>query len=163
MDPGEETTAMALRWDASFSIGIACVDDRHRELFRKVQELLEAVRQRRDGPELLALLDSLGRDAVGHFAEEEELMREARYPGLGPHRSDHLDFARDFQSLRADLEAGGLSPAIAVRINVWLCGWLRRHAADADRDLGRFLEARIGAPAPAPAAGQMGISASPSR
>jgi hemerythrin len=133
---------MALRWEPSLEIGIAAVDEQHRELFRQVNALLDAMREQRGAEEVQRLLAFLGRYIVEHFAEEERLMREAGYPGLGPHRLEHRDFIRDFQSLREEFEAGGPSPAIVVRLNVWLCGWLRRHASDTDQAMGRFLASR---------------------
>lgn len=141
---------MSLRWEPSLEIGIADVDEQHRELFRQVNDLLDAMRSRRGAEEVQRLLAFLERYIVEHFAAEERLMREAGYPGLGPHRVEHREFVRDFHSLRDDFEAAGPSPAVVVRLNVWLCGWLRRHASDTDQAMGRFLAERRAARPPAP-------------
>jgi hemerythrin len=141
---------MPLRWEPHLAIGVAAIDDQHQELFRNVNALLAAMRGRRGAAEVPRLLDFLGRYAVEHFAGEERLMREVRYPGLEAHRREHTEFAQDFQALRQEYEAGGATPAVVVRLNVWLCGWLRRHVSDTDQDMGRYLADRPpGAPDPA--------------
>lgn len=133
---------MPLRWEPSLETGVAHVDEQHQELFRRVNDLLDAMRQGRGAEEVQRLIEFLGRYVVEHFAEEERLMAEAGYPGLGPHRTEHRDFVRDFQALRDDFQAGGPSQAVVVRLNVWLCGWLRRHVSDTDQAMGRFLAER---------------------
>lgn len=130
---------MSLRWEPGLAIGVAAVDDQHRELYRQVNLLLAAMRDAQAAAEVGRLLEFLGRYVVEHFAAEERLMREARYPALDPHRREHVDFVQAFQELCRSFEGEGASPPVVVRINVWLCSWLRRHVGETDQALGRFL------------------------
>jgi len=139
---------MSLRWEPALAIGVAVVDDQHRELFRQVNLLLAALREERGAGEVGRLLEFLGRYAVEHFAAEERLMRETAYPGLEPHRREHVDFVQAFQELCRSYLARGPRPEVLVRLQVWLGSWLRRHVGQTDQALGRYL-AGAGRPAPA--------------
>jgi len=135
---------MGLRWEPHLATGHAEVDAQHQGLFNQVSGLLEAMHERRGAAEVAGLLDFLGRYAAQHFALEERLMAEACYPGLEPHRQEHLDFVRDFTALCRDHARTGPTPAVVIRLNVWLCGWLRRHVSDTDQAMARYLAERKG-------------------
>jgi len=133
---------MALRWESHLAIGVPEIDAQHQELFARVNGLLAAMREQRGGGEVERLLDFLARYAVEHFTAEERIMAEARYPGIDGHRREHAEFLEDFRDLARAFHADGVSPAIVVRLNLWLCGWLRRHVSDTDQALGRYLADR---------------------
>ncbi len=130
---------MALHWEPRLATGVREIDEQHQELFRQVNGLLAAMREQRGSGEVGHLLDFLARYVLEHFGAEERLMVQSRYPGYDPHRREHADFVQDFQALLHDFRAHGASPAIVVRLNVWLCGWLRRHVSDSDQAMGRWL------------------------
>jgi len=140
---------MSLRWMPGLAIGVPAVDDQHRELFRQVNLLTVAMGHERGAAEVGRLLEFLGRYVVEHFAAEERLMREAAYPALEPHRREHVDFVQVFQELCRSYLSEGATPPVVIRVNVWLCSWLRRHVGETDQALGRFL-AEAHPPAPAP-------------
>lgn len=127
-----------LRWEPGLAIGVPAVDDQHRELFRQVNLVLAALGDER-GAEVGRALEFLGRYAIEHFAAEERLMRECGYPELEPHRREHVEFVQSFQEVCRSYLAEGARPPVVVRLNVWLCSWLRRHVGQTDRALGRYL------------------------
>lgn len=143
---------MSLRWEPALAIGVAAVDDQHRELFRQVNLLLAALREGRSAGEVGRLLEFLGRYAVEHFAAEERLMRQAGYPALEPHRREHVDFVQAFQDLCRTYLAQGPRPEVLVRLHVWIGSWLRRHVGQTDQALGRYLAGADRQAPPLPAA-----------
>ncbi|HEY7725850.1 MAG TPA: bacteriohemerythrin [Anaeromyxobacteraceae bacterium] len=130
---------MSLFWEPHLAIGVAEIDAQHRELFDRVNGLLDAMREHRGAGQVGVLLDFLGRYVADHFQAEESLMREARYPGYEAHRREHEGFTRELRDLSRAFAEGGATPAVVVKLNVWLCDWLRRHVSDSDQGLGRFL------------------------
>jgi hemerythrin len=131
-----------IRWEPGLAIGVSIVDEQHQELFRRVNALIDATREARATAEVRRLFDYLARYVVEHFSDEEQLMREAAFPERETHGREHAEFVRDFQALRADFLEKGAGPPLAVRLNVWLCGWLRRHISERDRSFGAWLESR---------------------
>ncbi len=136
---------MAIRWTKALSVGIADVDAQHKELFRRARAFADGLtgRSRQEVGQLLSYLRAY---AVTHFDEEEEVMRDAAYPGLKRHKAEHDRFMRDIMKLTREQErrrGAGVAPAALAR---WLEDWLVEHVSSTDTAMARFLLA--GRPAP---------------
>jgi len=134
-------------WDPSLEIGYALIDAQHRELFRQVDALLDAVRSGHRAGELGQLLAFLGDYVVTHFRTEEALMEERAYPGRAPHLAEHAGFIRDLALLREEYAREGPSALLVVRVNARVTRWLFEHIARTDRKLGTFLRGGAADPA----------------
>lgn len=130
---------MALTWDRSLETGIAAIDLQHQELYRAINELLQAMLDSRGAEEVVRLMDFLKSYVVKHFGMEEELMRLHRYPDAAAHVAEHQRFVKDFQALEAELAKSGPSTLLAIQVNRRVCTWLREHIAVVDSRLGAFL------------------------
>ena len=99
-------------WDRSLETGDPEIDGQHRELFRRIDQLMVATQDRRARAEVGRLLTYLGDYVVSHFSAEERLMVEAEYPGTLAHREEHQrfveEYARIFQDYRANGAGAGL-------------------------------------------------------
>jgi len=129
---------MAIAFDESLLTGVPDLARQHRELFVRLDALLEAVRRGSSREEIGHTLAFLRQYVATHFAEEEALMREVAFPGHDGHRAEHAAFIRDLAALEAEHRRDGASPSLIVRVNVWLTSWLRTHIYEADRQIGAF-------------------------
>lgn len=132
---------MAIEWDKSLSVGVKLVDDQHRELFRMVNGLVQAMMENRGQEELGKLLGFLSVYVVEHFGAEERLMAKYRYPGELTHRRQHADFVKKLLGVKAAFDDFGPSPQLAVTMGQFIARWLREHIAGSDVELGKFLMA----------------------
>lgn len=133
---------MLLEFDPVLLLGIDEIDDQHRELFRRIGQLLEASRDRRSREEVVRLLEFLGGYVVDHFASEERTMELAGYPSIEGHRAEHRHFMREFEILRHELKTEGPSNLFNIRVGNRVTEYLREHIYRTDRLLGEFLKAR---------------------
>ena len=133
---------MLLEFDPVLLLGVDEIDDQHRELFRRIGQLLEASRDRRSREEVVRLLEFLGGYVVDHFASEERTMELAGYPRLEGHRAEHRHFMREFEILRHELKTEGPSNLFNIRVGNRVTEYLREHIYRTDRLLGEFLKAR---------------------
>jgi hemerythrin len=131
-------------WTPALAVGHEEIDSQHRELFRRVATLVDAMASGGEQAVVGHLFEFLGTYAVDHFAVEERLMVESKFPGYNVHRAVHQRFIRDVQSLRKLHEESGASAAVAVKAHTWLSEWLRSHIGRADQLLARHL---LGKPA----------------
>jgi len=69
-------------WEPRYSVKVKRFDDDHQELFRILNTLHDAMMARRGQEVLQKVLDELLRYTEGHFAREEEVMRQNAYPKL---------------------------------------------------------------------------------
>ncbi len=134
---------MALEWTQALSVGNEEIDAQHRELFRRAARLLAGL-HRGEPEEIGGLVDFLHEYAVVHFGMEEDLMREAGYPGYARHKAEHDRFVSDLLAFSAERDRDGSGAFMAVKASHWLTEWLRSHVSGTDAELGRFLAARSG-------------------
>lgn len=128
---------MPVEWTDDLATGIEKIDDQHRELYRQVARLHEAMRAGRL-EEVPAIVEFLQRYALEHFATEEREMAATHYPGLGQHRRLHERFVDDFLRHKAILSVEITASAV-VALSQWLGEWLRDHVRTVDADLARHL------------------------
>ena len=133
---------MLLEFDPVLLVGIDDIDEQHRELFRRIGQLLEASRSRRSGEEVVRLLEFLGDYVVHHFAAEERSMELAGYPGLDGQRAEHRQFMRELEVLRHELKTEGPTNLFVIRVGNRVTAWLREHIYRTDRAYGEWLRGR---------------------
>ncbi len=133
---------MALTWDGTLVMGIPELDEQHRELFARVDALLEAIRGGSSRQEVARTLEFLGDYVREHFEAEEALMRGAAFPGLAEHEREHAELVRDLVAPSAEHRRDGPSPSLILRVNRRVVDWLRQHIYRTDRELAVFLQRR---------------------
>jgi hemerythrin len=135
---------MVIEWDPALAVGHTEIDSQHRELFRRIDRLLEAIQLGAPRAEVEGTLAFLGAYVQEHFAAEEALMLAHAYPRLAEHRELHRGLVRDLWAARADFARSGPTPEFAARLGASLVDWLREHIAGDDRALGIWLAAQEG-------------------
>jgi len=133
--------AMALQWTSTLSVGVPEIDEQHRELFRRVDSLLDAVLHQ-DRDEVGRVLAYLQGFVVEHFDAEERLMAEVAYPEAERHVREHRAFAATLAEVGAEYAAHGPTAALVFRLEQQAVGWLQDHVYFTDVALGRFVLAR---------------------
>lgn len=131
-----------ISWDRSLETGDPEIDDQHRELFRRIDQLMAATRDRRARSEVGRLLTFLGDYVVSHFAAEEQLMAEFGYPESGPHRSEHARFVAEYSRLFQDYRAEGPGPVFVIKFGNRVTAWLCEHICRTDRRLVEYLNSQ---------------------
>jgi hemerythrin len=129
---------MTMHWTPALAVGHETIDGQHRELFRRLDTLLEAMRLG-DRTEIGRLFEFLGAYVVEHFGAEERYMRETGYPGLNVHKAAHDRFVREYGDLRRLYDASGASGAVAIKTEAWIVDWLSTHIGRTDVALARHL------------------------
>jgi len=135
-------------WDKSLETGDPEIDDQHRELFHRIDQLMAATQDRRARSEVGRLLTYLGDYVVGHFAAEERLMAETSYPEADHHRGEHRGFVDDYARLYQDYRADGAGTLFVIKFGNRVTAWLCEHICRTDRrladHLARHREGRTG-------------------
>ena len=93
---------MAIEWRENLATGNEKIDDQHKELFKRFNNLLAACNQGKGKEEVNMLLLFLGDYVRSHFATEEQLQVQYSYPGYQAHKKEHEGFIRDLQNLDND-------------------------------------------------------------
>ena len=133
---------MKIEWDPTLEVGVEAIDEQHKELFRRLDRLLQAMQTHQGTVEVGRLIDYLGEYVVTHFGQEESVMRDRAYPGYAAHKAEHEVFLKDFQMLRAEYLSSGPNAVITIRVTSRVTAWLREHIYRIDRALGQYLQRR---------------------
>lgn len=131
---------MYLNWDWTFDIGIENIDNQHKELFNRLDQLLTSIEDGKGHDEVIKTLDFLEEYVVKHFTEEEEIQNKTNYPLLNIQHMQHEEFKSNLKEFRRILETEGTSTLLALNIHEKLADWFKNHIINLDKDLGDFLK-----------------------
>lgn len=134
---------VAFAWRPDLSVGFDEIDSQHKELFARVNKLLEAASQGKGKEEVGKTIEYLGQYVVSHFGMEERHMTRGQYPELPSHKAQHVQFTSDFSALKKKFEAEGPSSQLTILIQRQVCDWLINHIGKTDKALGAFLRAKL--------------------
>lgn len=134
-----------MQWTEDLAVGIEKIDEQHRELFEKINDLVAAVKQSVCKYKIGDTIKFLEDYVVFHFGEEEKLMQQFGYPGYPAHKDQHEKFIANFNELKKELPKleGGKKPGsydLSVETNQVVVDWILDHIAKVDKQLGAFLK-----------------------
>lgn len=130
---------MGIQWRESLSIGVATIDNQHKELLKRFDSLLNACEEGKGNEELKHLLGFLEDYTRVHFTEEEALQKLHKYPGYEAHRLQHSYFINKIKELREETNKNGFMTHNVIETNSLLLKWLLNHISIVDTELGKFL------------------------
>jgi hemerythrin-like metal-binding protein len=93
-----------VHWKDSYECGHSLIDDQHRTLFEDANALL--LSSQRGAPDVLSRFDELISHVLGHFSDEERVLRDIGFPGYAAHRRSHMQLADKAMRLREAMILG---------------------------------------------------------
>ncbi len=134
---------MAIEWTEDLATGVKEIDNQHKELFQRINNLLDACNHGKGKEEVKKVISFLEDYVITHFSEEEKYMGKYDYPDFMSHKKQHLEFMENFFRIKTQFEAEGPGVHIVVITNNLIVDWLRNHIRKTDRALGSFLKTKI--------------------
>lgn len=134
---------MAILWTPDLATKVDEIDSQHRELFKRINDLLDACNQGRGKEEVQKVIRFLEEYVVTHFCEEEKYMEKYNYPGYKDHKAQHKEFAENFSQLKKQFDSEGPGVHIVISTNHIVVDWLRTHIRKVDKALGAFLQEKL--------------------
>ncbi len=133
---------MAIEWTEDLAVGVEIIDDQHKELYQRINRLLEACTQSKGREVVGETIKFLEDYVVTHFGQEEGYMQKYNYPEYLKHKGYHAEFIKSFEELKAKFESDGPGPHIVIMTNRVVVGWLNSHIRNVDKLLGAYLKDR---------------------
>lgn len=135
---------MAVQWTPDLATGTNEIDEQHKELFRRVDALLEAWNQRKGGVEVERIIQFLGDYVVEHFGTEEKFMKQFNYGNAAvQHMAQHGVFIDMFGKLKERYKKEGPTPTFVEDTKEIVVDWLINHIKYSDKALGLFLKMKM--------------------
>jgi len=133
-----------MQWTPDLSVGVEKIDEQHRELFKRITALVDAIRSKTCKFEIGPTLKFLEEYVAEHFSDEEDLMESVGYPAYEQHRALHVKFMDDFEALTRELEGESSSYNKSAYTNKMVVDWILDHINKVDMQLGAFITSRKG-------------------
>jgi hemerythrin len=134
---------MAIEWNEDLATGVKEIDAQHKELFKRINRLLDACKRGEGREEIDRVILFLGNYVVDHFGTEERLMGRYKYPEAESHKSLHENFLKRFSTLKDELYTKGERLITVIETNQLLGDWWINHIGKIDKALGKYLENKI--------------------
>lgn len=137
-----------MMWKEKYKIGVPLIDQQHEELFNRVSDFIQTVRQ--EGAweakleKIKATMAFMQEYVVVHFDEEEVYQAQINYPDLENHKQAHAKFKEAVNSYVNRLDQEGYSEELMQEFGGKLMAWLIMHVAATDQKIGEYVEAQGG-------------------
>ena len=127
-------------WNESLATGIDEIDEQHKSLIKKMNELSEAVGEEGDKQMAVEIIEFMEDYSQTHFETEEKYMKKYDFNRLSIQREAHEKFSKNVESVKTRLEDEGLSDDIVNDINEYLINWFTNHIKTEDKKFSKFVK-----------------------
>jgi len=127
-------------WDDGLSIGIEKIDNQHKELIKRLDDLAECILHNKGKDKIFTTLRFMNEYGTIHFSTEEEYMTKYDYPGLDEHKKQHEKFNDTTNKLIKSLKEEKDMESFASSVQRFLIDWLILHIKTSDQNFGEFFK-----------------------
>lgn len=122
-----------MMWKESYQVGVAQIDQQHRELFRMTEELIHAVKRGATKDDYEKALGFLQDYVVEHFRDEEAYFAAQHYQDLAAHQAEHRAFTATVEDYGRRLKENGFEEKTLKDLAGTVTAWLIYHVVDTDQ------------------------------
>lgn len=133
-------TEFAVPWTKALDLSAHYFNEDHHALLDKLNALLNAL-SLQDRMSVIFAANALSAEAQGHFAKEEQCMRDVNYPELEKHAEAHQRLLQGLEELRYKVNMTENFSAM-LDASPFLERWFVPHLSHDDQKLSEFLLAR---------------------
>jgi hemerythrin len=129
--------------ETKLTLGLPEIDQQHKELFKRMDTLLEAMKAGKGCDEIIPLIQFLEDYVVVHFETEQKHMTQYKYPGLFEHQREHDEFVQKYLEAKRSFKQDGSCSAWVIRFQYLLRDWIKKHIAEQDMAMGKYLKEKM--------------------
>ena len=133
---------MAYQFTKDLETGNALIDSQHKQLIQAINDLLDACSQGKGRAALEGTMKFLYDYTAKHFADEEKLQIQYKYPDYQNHKRYHDTFKVTVQNLMNKLKQQGPTVVLVGEINTALAGWLLNHIKQEDKKVAAHIRSQ---------------------
>jgi methyl-accepting chemotaxis protein len=134
-----EDSKNLIEWSDDLSVGNDVIDDQHKTLINKINELYRATKQGKGQDVVVEIVNFLESYAQEHFNYEEDYFRSNNYPKADEHCEFHKKFIQGVVDMKKRLETEGVSSSLVLEIAKFSGDWLFSHIKKVDKGYCEFI------------------------
>ncbi|MDR1123051.1 MAG: hemerythrin family protein [Elusimicrobiota bacterium] len=132
---------MHYNWDSALETGHELIDNQHKQLFAKLNSLVDAYNDNKGKAELEKTLEFLAAYTIKHFNDEETLQVKYDYPDYLRHKTIHTDFKNKVTDMVGQLKQNGYDDKLMQETIVVVADWLLNHIKGDDFRMAAYVKA----------------------
>lgn len=111
-----------IEWDTQLETGVAGIDHEHRRLVQLLNEIHELIEAKADSIRIADTLADFHTLATAHFALEEKIMRDQKYPAFARRRETHRRLLDEVRDIMDAYDAGSYreGQSLPATLRQWL-------------------------------------------
>lgn len=117
--------------------GNSMIDDQHKELIQKINDLLMAIENNEGREESQKMMAYLSEYVDFHFGAEEKFQEEIGYPGISEHKEKHAEFKKTVAALTEMVTCGSMADFSSL-VKKEVIDWLYYHIQGFDRSVAEY-------------------------
>lgn len=129
-----------IQWNDTLSVSIETIDCQHQQLIQLINDLHQAMKERKAKEILGRIIEELSQYAQEHFMTEERLFIKHGYPQQASHINEHNRFIDQVVDFKNSFKAG--RAALSLDIMNFLNQWLLDHIRKSDKAYSPFLQGK---------------------
>ncbi len=126
-------------WSDEYRVDIGAIDQQHHGIIAMINEVHEAMEQKRPPIFINAIIRKLVTYAEAHFEFEEQCMELCHFKALRQHKCKHNEMMKQIASFEESIVKG--HPEDYQRLLDFLMDWLRQHILKTDKEYVEALHA----------------------
>ncbi|MDC7232736.1 MAG: bacteriohemerythrin [Spirochaetales bacterium] len=139
-DQSVNDVTVGIDWSDLLSVGISKMDDEHKELFTRINNLLVGLLGMDDDHDVATLVSRINEYIEYHFRDEEKMLASYNYPELEEHKKLHAIYEHEFDLIEQRLKAGEFDANLLIEIQDKIINWLLDHIARVDKKYGVYID-----------------------
>jgi len=135
-------------WKDKYKIGVEAIDQQHEELFRRVSNFNQTIRNEVNWE---AKLDKVKETmlfmkdyVIVHFNDEEAYQEQIGYPQIEEHKDAHAKFKQGIDNYVKIFEEEGFTEEKIQEFGGKLMAWLIMHVGNMDQKIGEYVKSKGG-------------------
>ena len=126
-----------INWNDRLSVNVKVIDEQHKKLVDMINDLHDAMKQRKGKEILNQILTSLIEYTAIHFKQEEGYLTKFGYKDIINHKKKHVEFVQKVVNFKKDFENGKI--LLTIEVMDFLSEWLKEHIQGTDKEYTSFL------------------------
>ena len=129
---------MKIEWRQDLTTDNPDIDDQHRKLFEKINDLIAACKERRQKSEIVTLLSFLKSYVGNHFSAEEQYQVRHGFPNQKEHKEQHAALIRRLELIDTEYSGEGITLPVVTNSLMLTYQWLTDHILREDLQMARY-------------------------
>lgn len=129
------------KWTEALRTNVDKIDNDHKMIINKAQELTEAMQQGKGKQQIVETLTFLQKYVKKHFAEEEVMQQKSHFKDFETHKKNHTYFISELDKLSDKIKLDPTSTVNVIELNRLISGWFMNHIQKMDVEVAKHINA----------------------